>query len=516
MPNAMYLRKSRTDLEAEARGEGETLARHRAALNDLARRLGLTVDAVYSEIVSGETIAERPEMQRLLADVQAGKWDGVLVYEVERLARGDSIDQGIVSQTFTYAGTKIYTPAKTYDPTNEFDEEYFEFGLFMSRREYKTIRRRMIAGRIASVKEGKYMGKNDPFGYRRVKLNEKGWSLEIVPEQAEIVRRIYGWCIDGVGCQTIARRLTAMGVKTRVGADWSPASVIQCIQNPLYCGYVTWGRKTSKKLVQGSSVTRKRVVKDEGDYIKAKGLHEALVSEETWDAAQAALHSRPAIKVRSDRKMRNPYQGLIYCAKCGHRLQMGTSHRGGHTTYSLFCPWHACDNVSSRMYAIDDAMVAALQQWIAGYETDVAAAESQSDERKEIAATLDALDKEAKKVADQLTRAFEFVETGVYTPEQFADRHRVLAARQAEIKGQMQAAQKSLRQMQARIDLRGEIIPRMEQCIEAFRTPTTVQERHDLLCSVISRITYQKDAPAYRNSDESNIILQIFPALPNP
>ncbi len=50
------------------------------------------------------------------------------------------IDQGIVSQAFKYSGTRIITPTKTYDPNNEFDEEYFEFGLFMSRREYQTIR----------------------------------------------------------------------------------------------------------------------------------------------------------------------------------------------------------------------------------------------------------------------------------------------------------------------------------------------------------------------------------------
>lgn len=58
--------------------------------------------------------------------------------EIERLARGDTIDQGIVAQTFKYSGTRIITPARDYDPSSEADEEYFEFGLFMSRREYQT------------------------------------------------------------------------------------------------------------------------------------------------------------------------------------------------------------------------------------------------------------------------------------------------------------------------------------------------------------------------------------------
>ena len=116
----MYLRKSRIDLDAEARGECENLA--------------------------------RPQMQMLLSDLAQNKYAGVLVVEVERLARGDTIDQGIVAQAFKQSETKIITPIKTYDPNNEIDEEYFEFSLFMSRREYKTIRRRLETGRLSAVK----------------------------------------------------------------------------------------------------------------------------------------------------------------------------------------------------------------------------------------------------------------------------------------------------------------------------------------------------------------------------
>lgn len=143
----IYLRKSRADMDAEAHGEGETLARHEKALLELAKRQRLNITQIHREIVSGDTIAARPVMQQLLQEVQAGQWAGVLVMEVERLARGETIDQGIVAQSFQYSGTKIVTPLKTYDPTNEYDEEYFEFGLFMSRREYKTIKRRLMRGR---------------------------------------------------------------------------------------------------------------------------------------------------------------------------------------------------------------------------------------------------------------------------------------------------------------------------------------------------------------------------------
>ena len=199
MPYCLYLRKSRADMEAEARGEGETLARHERILLDLAKKMKLNITQIYKELVSGESIASRPVMQQLLSEVEQELWEGVLVVEVERLARGDTIDQGIVAQTFKYSNTSIITPTKVYNPNNEFDEEYFEFGLFMSRREYKTIKRRLEQGRIMSVKEGKYIANVPPYGYQRQKLQGEKLYLVPDPQRAETVKLIFEMYTSGVG-----------------------------------------------------------------------------------------------------------------------------------------------------------------------------------------------------------------------------------------------------------------------------------------------------------------------------
>ena len=104
---AMYLRKSRADMELEALGEGETLARHQAMLETLAAKHDIHPDQIiiYREVVSGESIDDRPEMQRLLSDVYARKFKGVLVVEVERLARGNTKDQGEVADAFQVSDT---------------------------------------------------------------------------------------------------------------------------------------------------------------------------------------------------------------------------------------------------------------------------------------------------------------------------------------------------------------------------------------------------------------------------
>ncbi len=85
----MYLRKSRKDEEAEAHGEGETLARHEYVLTELYKKMNISSDQVdiFREIVSGETISLRPVIQQLIDLVNNGIYTGGFVYEVERLAR---------------------------------------------------------------------------------------------------------------------------------------------------------------------------------------------------------------------------------------------------------------------------------------------------------------------------------------------------------------------------------------------------------------------------------------------
>ena len=282
---SLYLRKSRADLEAEERGEGETLARHEKMLIELARRYGFSIGKIYREIVSGESIEARPVVQELLRDVESGRWKGVLVVEVERLARGDTMDQGRVAKSFKFSNTKIITPIKIYDPNDEFDEEYFEFGLFMSRREYKTINRRLQRGRLSSVKEGKYVGSVAPFGYDRVKLvKDKGYTLA-KNNEAPVVEKIFGlYAYNEIAINEVVRRLNLAGYKPRKAEEWTISAVKDILSNPIYIGKIRWdSRKTVKEYKNGKIVnTRPR----NENYTLCDGLHEPIIDMKTWNIVQ--------------------------------------------------------------------------------------------------------------------------------------------------------------------------------------------------------------------------------------
>lgn len=524
MAYCLYLRKSRADAEAEARGEGETLARHEKALLELAKRLRLNVTEIYREVVSGETIAARPVMQQLLSAVEQGVWEGVLVMEVERLARGDTIDQGIVAQTFKFSDTKIITPLKVYDPTNEFDEEYFEFGLFMSRREYKTINRRLQRGRVASVKEGKYVSNKSPLGYRRVKIpHDKGYTLEIVPEEAEIIRLIFRLYTEGeelpdgsrerLGVSKIVRRLNALRAPTKTGGDWVPASVRDILINPVYIGKIRWNwRHAVKKMVDGKIVVERPRSSIE-ECVVVDGLHSPIVSEETFAAAQEIIHKNPPRPVNERHTVTNPLAGLVVCGKCGRKMQ----RRPYGSVYgaSLMCPYTSCENVSSYLYFVERRILDGLSEWLSDYKLeweDAAPRGASQVEYKEKAAKK--LRGELASMDKQLDNVHDLLEQGVYTTEKFLERSRILAERIREAQESLEAIETEIALDAAREDSRKNIIPKVEHLLAVYDELPDAKSKNELLKGVLDKAVYTKERGVREGAQPDDFELVLYPKLP--
>ncbi len=510
MSYAIYLRKSRADMDAEAQGAGETLARHRTALLELAQKRALPIGAIYEEIVSGDTIAARPQMQRLLAEVESGSWEGVIVMEVERLARGETIDQGIVAQAFKYSGALIITPTKTYDPNNEFDEEYFEFGLFMSRREYKAINRRLQAGRRASAKEGKWLGGPAPYGYDSCKLpQEKGYSL-IPNKDADTIRAVFRLYVSepGMGTIRVSNRLNELGYRSATGKPFNVGIIKEILRNPLYAGYITYGRRTVKKQLRDGAVVHKYPRAKE--YPMYKGRHEPLVTEEVWQAAQAKLAARSFHPVRHDKQLQNPFAGILVCGGCGHKIQ---ARPGPNGTRVLFCH-HYCGMVSARLDEAEQVLAQALAVWLADY-TAQSRARQPAEEAGRAAAeeTLAHAQRELDAVNGQLSNAFEFLERGIYTPEVFAARRQVLLPRQEASAQAVRRCQAEVRRCRLQAAARLELAPKIARAAKTYGSLSTPEEKNGLLKSVIHHITYRKTRPS-AHPDGSDLTLTLYPIFP--
>lgn len=518
MPYCAYLRKSRADMDAEARGEGETLARHQKIIEELAARMHLDLPSgnFFREIVSGETIAARPVMQELLRQVEAGLWDGVFVVEVERLARGDTMDQGQVAKSFKRNGTKIITPAKVYDPENEFDEEYFEFGLFMSRREYKTIRRRLDAGRTAAAKEGKFIAAVAPYGYRKVKLkNDTSYSLEIVPEEAHIVRLIYEMYTRGsdgarAGMTVIAARLNEMKVPARRGAAWAKDSIRDILSNPVYTGKIRWGYKKEQKSYENGRLVKTR--QRNQDYLLYDGLHAPIIDEETFRLAARYRNGNRKGLTSPTRELQNPLSGIVHCKLCGQLMtRLGPN---SHTAYAaLKCPNRSCPNVSAPLYMVEAELLRSLADWCREYELQLPVPQLPAS----VAARLDALNAGQVRrdtLEKQLQNTYDLLEQGLYTPE-------IFKSRQLSLNRQITACEEAIVRLRKDYDtaaglqrIRAGFLPLVKEVLHAYPLTESAQNRNDLLKQVLRSATYQKKEANRRGSrEEITFELDIFPLL---
>ncbi len=483
----MYLRKSRADAEAELRGEGETLARHRRTLLELAKRRGIELTAEYCEIVSGDSIAARPQMQALLADIETKKYTGVLCMEIERLARGNTIDQGIVAQAFKDSGTLIITPVKTYDPNNEFDEEYFEFSLFMSRREYKTIKRRMQAGRLASVKEGNYIGTTAPYGYRKTHPEPKVHTLEIIPEEAEHVHLMYRMYMDGNGPRAIASELNARGVVPVKTAMWEPVSVKKILQNPIYKGMVQWRTKGS----------------GESCY---KGMHPAIIPPDVFDAVQDKRRANPAAQVPDQKDVKNHYHNVLFCANCGHQMRRRYIKQSGKA--HMLCRYKTCTGkvVSATMDSVDDAVLSALHFRVGELETLLAAGDTKgavvkdrnSEEKRRYV-------QELQRVKKQQTRLYDLLEQEVYDTPTFLERMQVLNAARAELERRIADIEREEVAPKRSVE---ESIVHLKHVIERFPS-ANADEKNRLLLLVVKKIWYKKTEKACFRKPNTDLELEL-------
>lgn len=339
----IYLRKSRTDdplLSVE-----EVLSKHEQMLNEWVERNLKDIGPIpeenrFREIVSGETIESRPEVQKVLRGMESPYIKAVLIVEPQRLSRGDLEDIGRLTKILRYTNTIVITLQYIYDLNDERDRDAFERELKRGNEFLEYQKRIMRNGRLLSVENGNYIGNTAPYGYRKIQVKDgkrKFHTLEPVPEEARAVKLMFEMYAKGIGTYTIARTLDDMGFPAPRGEIWCAENLGRYLTNEHYLGMVRWNhRKTTKTVEDGEIVTSRPVYKD---YLLFPGKHEAIIEQNLWDAVQEMRKRIPPVKARA--KCACPLAGLIYC-QCGHPLTRRTYNRKDGTQKSA--PRMICNN----------------------------------------------------------------------------------------------------------------------------------------------------------------------------
>lgn len=476
----IYLRKSRADGEHETLEE--VLARHETLLQEYAiKNFGepISEENIYREIVSGETIKDRPMVNIVLERIQNEKITGVLVVEPQRLSRGDLHDCGTIIRAFQYTDTLIITPPKTYSLSDKFDCKFFEMELMRGNDYLEYIKEILMRGRLASINEGNYIGSFSPYGYKKVK-NGKSYTLA-ENEESDVVRMIFEMFVhEHLGTTKIANRLNSLGIKPRKNQYWSDSTIRDILRNPVYIGKIRWNCRKSVKKYKDGEIIISRPKSDKNEWILIDGKHEGLISEETFNTVQEYFGSMP--RVKSEKEMVNPFAGLVRC-NCGRAMVYKKTKS---SSPRLHCPHQPqCKNKSVLYSAFEEEILKTLREYIADFETKISV--NKNDPPCKVNDTIKTLNKELGKIEQQQDKLYDLLEQGIYTKAVYLKRNNTLAEKRTAILNALEDAKKA-----SSLNINySEKIVQLSQAIEGLQNDkVSPAAKNNLLKTVIEKIVY--------------------------
>ena len=321
-----------------------------ALCREYAARNGYEVVAVFSDrAITGSSFVLRQGIQAMLQAARAGQFDFVIAESLSRLAR-DQEDAPAIRKRLEFSGVKIVTTADgvvsplMHGLRTIIDCQYLD--------DLKSAVRRGMSG---VIRDGRHAG-GAIYGYRSIP--GKSGELEIVPEQAKIIRRIFREYVAGDVPRAIAGRLNAEGVPAPRKSYWQASTInghakrkTGILQNELYCGRLIWNR--AYRVRDPDTGQRIWRYKAEIEWHRSQAPHLRIVEEELFGAAQRlrALRARP--QVRCHARPKRILSGLLRCGCCGAGMsKKDVDHGRPRIVCTRMQEARTCSN--RRRYYLDD------------------------------------------------------------------------------------------------------------------------------------------------------------------
>lgn len=273
---------------------------------------------VYADEAKTGTKESRTDFQRLIDDCRAGKIDMVITKSISRLAR-NTVTLLQTVREFKVLGVDIFFEEQNIH-TMSADGELMMTILASYAQEESRSASENQKWRIKRNFEEGMPWNGALLGYRL-----KNGRYEIVPEEAEIVRRIYDEYLSGTGCLTIAKRLNEDGVPTRFDRQWA-----QSVISKILCNYTYTGNLLLQKTFRENHITKKtRINKGELPMYHVENIHEPIIDMDTFRAVQEEKSRRAARFSKTQKhKKTYPFTGLLICGNCGKNFRRKVTKTG--------------------------------------------------------------------------------------------------------------------------------------------------------------------------------------------
>lgn len=305
---AIYARVSTIE-QAE---EGYSIDEQIRVLNKFCEREGyLVYDEYVDRGISGKNISGRPAIQRLLLDAEQKKFEVVLVWKMNRLAR-KSLDLMNIVEKLDSKNIAFRSYTERYETETSTGKLQFQLMAAIAEYERNNIAENVKMGMIARAKEGRWNG-GQVLGYDVVEISSdnrkrKDTHLVINEREANTVQLIFQMYSSGHGYKSIANYINKKGYRTKKGKTFSLNAIKIIVTNPVYAGYIRYNVRKDWNEKRRNNINPNPIIQ--------KGEHEPIISEEVWQIAQNVYQSR-SCKPNRIHDGEFPLTGIMRCPACG-------------------------------------------------------------------------------------------------------------------------------------------------------------------------------------------------------
>ena len=352
-------------------------------LKNYCKAMGWDAYKVYTDAGYSGGTTDRPALQRMIADIKAGKIDKVIVYKLDRLSRSQLDTLYLIEKVFLANGCDFVSISENFDTATPFGRAMIGILAVFAQLEREQIKERMKMGKLARAKLGKFHGSSYvPIGYDYV-------NGELVTNEYEKMQviEIFNMFVSGIATPTITNRMNEKNYTHKHG-KWVPSTVRSILTKKTYCGYSFYN----------------------GEWYK--GTHEAFIPLETYEAVQSIFERKAKTNI-SQRKATSLLGGLIWCGCCGGKYFRVTYKSKNNVYLKYKCSSQTrkngyyikdlnCKNKTWVLSELDDIVINEIKKLALDtnyiYET-----QDKTDNRPAIKAKIDNLNKTISKLIDLYT-----------------------------------------------------------------------------------------------------------------
>jgi len=339
----------------------------------------LQIYSIYTDNGEKGTNFDRPEFNRLMDDVKAGKVNCIVVKDLSRFGR-DYLETGnYLEKIFPFLGVRFISINDNYD---SFNPENSNEGLIISLKNLlndvytKDISKKIISTFRERQSKGEFLGAHVPYGYSRP--GDGTYKLVVDEESASVIRQIYQWKVEGLSDTVIARRLNDMGIPSPskykyLKGEWKNArynnniwqrqTIKALTENEVYLGHKIYG-KIQASLYEGKR--KSRVPRDEWTIIEND--HDPIIDQETFDIVhnkRIEIYEEFSARIEQNKHLKNKeniFKDIAICGDCKCKLVRRRRIKNDELHYYFSCTTYETNSgyKCTRKHIVEADMIEAV------------------------------------------------------------------------------------------------------------------------------------------------------------